>query len=528
MHNLSCGKSGFLLFFRFPERKLSYQPSKADAFMPSMVVTQLSTMEGFSMPSLTFQPVRGKSDTRLITRAFMADEQLPFADVLPAETIRLIFQKHDCWFGETYNALYTTTIVLWSFLSQTLSDGKSRSCSAAVSRIIFHCMALKQTPPSTDTGDYCSARAKLDENAIRELMQIVDRNTKKTLPEKWLWKGRHAKLIDGFTATMPDEKANQNKFPQNKNQKPGIGFPILRACVILSLATACITDAALGPYSGKETGETALLREMFDTFDEGDIAVFDRYYSSYMMIAQLQQRGVDVCVRMHHMRKSGCRIKRLGKCDHLCTWDRPQCPKWMNRETYETIPKTLTLRVVTYSISTPGCRTRKITVVTTLLDEKTYTAEDIAQLYGYRWNSELDIRHIKQTLNLDHMRCKKPAMIRREFYTTLLAYNLIRKVICQASHLSGVLPRRISFTRTCAHLLEAWQLLTLGVYSLDQLNQILKDISQMTIPDRPNRIEPRVLKRRRHGYKLMQQPRAVLRAKIKSGTISREKREKTV
>ncbi len=480
------------------------------------------------MPSLTFQSLRGKSDTRLITRAFVADEQLPFADVLPAETIRLIFEEHDSWFGETYNAVYTTAIVLWAFLSQTLSDGKSRSCSAAVSRISLFAMTVGQAAPSPDTGDYCSARAKLDEKAIRELMQLVDRNTRKAMPEKWLWKGRHAKLIDGFTATMADTKANQTEFPQNKNQKPGIGFPILRACVILSLATACVVDAETGPYSGKESGETALLREMFHTFDEGDVAVFDRYYSSYMMIAQLQQRGVDVCARMHHLRKCTKKVKRLGKCDHLFTWDRPKRPKWMDRETYETIPETLTLRVVTYSITAPGCRAKKITVVTTLLAERTYTAEDIAELYGYRWNSELDIRHIKQTLNLYLMRCQKPERIRRVSYTTLLAYNLIRKVICQASHLSGVLPRRISFTRTCSHLLEAWQLLTLGVYSLDQLEQILKVISQMTIPDRPDRIEPRVLKRRRHGYKLMQQPRTTLRAQIKSGTINRAKRENTV
>lgn len=485
-------------------------------------------MEGFSMPSLTVRPIRGKADAELITRAFLADERLPFADVLPAETIRLVFAEHNSLFGTTYNAAYTTAIVLWAFLAQTLASGKSRSCSAAVSRVIAFAMTVGHNVPSPNTGVYCLARAKLSVDAIRDLMELVARNTRTAVPEKWLWNGRHAKLIDGFTATMPDTKDNQEEFPQNKNQEPGIGFPILRACVILSLATACITNAAIGPYSGKETGETALLRTMLHTFDEGDVAVFDRYYCSYMMIALLLGQCVDVCARMHQLRKEAHVVERLGRCDHLVTWTRPQCPKWMDQRTYQSIPESMTLRVVTYSVTAPGARAKKITVVTTLTDAKKYSAEDIAELYGYRWNSELDIRHIKQTLHLDHMSCKTPDMIRREFYTTLLAYNLIRRIICQAAQCGGVLPRRISFTRACVHLLSLLPYLSLGIFTEAGLTELLGQISKMRIPDRPNRIEPRVLKRRRHGYKLMQEPRAVLRAKIKSGTINSEKRENTV
>jgi hypothetical protein len=195
----------------------------------------------------------------------------------------------------------------------------------------------------------------------------------------------------------------------------------------------------------------------------------------------------------------------------------------MDQLTYEHIPETLTLRVITYSVTTPGCRVKKMTVVTSLLDQEVYPAEKIAELYGYRWNCELDIRDIKQTLNLDHMRCKTPDMIRLEFYATFLAYNLVRQVICQAASFCGVLPRRISFTRTCSYLLVLWPQLTLGLFSSETLQQILTQIASLKIPYRPHRIEPRVLKRRPHPYKLMTEPRQTLREKIKIGKIKGQK-----
>jgi len=264
------------------------------------------------------------------------------------------------------------------------------------------------------------------------------------------------KLVDGFTATMPDTPQNQEEFPQQKSQQAGVGLPIMRVCAIISLATASILDAALGPYSGKQTGEPALFRRRLDAFRPGDVAVFDRYYSSYMTLALLTLRGVDACARLHQSRPGDFRRgKRLGKYDRLVTWQRPQRPPWMDEATYATIPETLTVRMTRFNIVVPGRRTRTITVVTTLLDPNEYSARAIAELYAYRWNVELDIRHIKQTLNLDHLRCKTPAMVRKEFWTTLLAYNLIRRIICTAAMTHGKTPRRISFTRTCATILAA-------------------------------------------------------------------------
>jgi putative transposase len=469
--------------------------------------------------TLTVHPQRNNADFQCLARSFLLEKGLPLASVLPAAEIERIFRRHNAIFGNTYNAVYTTAIVLWAFLAQVLADGKMRSCAAAVARVGDFLMMMGKSPPSTDTGDYCNARNKLNEKALHELVVEAAGKIEYAVPEHWLWHGRHVKLADGFTATMPDTSQNQEEFPQQKSQKPGVGFPILRACVILSLATACMLDAAFGPYSGKQTGEPALFRGLLDAFQPGDVAVFDRYHSSYMMLALLMLRDVDACARLHQRRPSDFRRgKRLGKYDRLVTWQRPGRPSWMDEAFYATIPETLTLRMIRFNILVPGRRTRTITIVTTLLDPKQYSAHAIAELYGYRWNVELDIRHIKQTLNLDHLRCKTPAMVRKEFWTTLLAYNLIRRIICIAAMTHGKLPRRISFTRTCATILASWSTLSLGQYHPRAIAILLQQIASLETPDRPGRIEPRVLKRRRHRYPLMRKSRQKLRQSLELAT----------
>ena len=459
------------------------------------------------MSNVAFDPRFGKHLFENISKTFLDDPTLPFAKVLPKETIELTFRKYDGLFGGTF---YNTVFVLWAFLLQTLSDGKSRSCSAAVGRIAAFCLAVGKRLPDSDTGDYCKARAKLSIDALHELVVLVAKNTEIVAPAQWLWKNKHhAKLVDGFTATMPDTPKNQARFPQHGEQHPGCGFPIMRVCVVLSLATAMVVDAAFSAYQGKETGELALLRTMFSAFAPGDIAVFDRYGCSYMMLALFQQRGVHVCTRVHHGRLVDFRMgRRLGNEDRLVTWKRPVRSKWMSREVYETIPKTMTLRMVRYSLVCRGRRSKTITVVTTLADPEQYSKEEIADLYGHRWNVELDIRQIKQTLNIDHFRCKSPEMVEREFWVTLLGYNLVRKVMCEAASFCGVLPRRLSFTRTSSHLLDLRLWLTGG---LADIAGLLRYLGGLVVPDRPGRFEPRVLKRRRDRYPIMRIPRQKLK-----------------
>jgi len=469
------------------------------------------------------QPTNHKSNRRrnhknrfdTVAEPFLQGEGLPFSSVLSAESIERAFIEDDGLFAQ--DDLFSTHITLWAFLAQALRDGKGASCAAAVAEITTYMLQTGRQPPAGDTGDYCRARAKLSLPALRRLVVESAEQLEREADESWLFNGLHAKLVDGFTFTMPDTAYNQAEFPQLSTQRVGAGFPIARCCTVMSLATACVCDMAIGPYKGKGTGENALLREMLDVFDEGDVVVFDRYYCSFMMLAMLSCRGVHACTRLHQRRTSDFRRgHRLGQDDHLVTWTRPAKPDWMSERQYAQIPATLLLRELRFDVAVPEHRTEEITVITTLVDPEAFPAEDIAALYGLRWNVELDIRDIKQTLGLDHVRCKSPHMVRRELWVTLLAYNLIRKVIAASAAVHGKQPRRLSFTWTCQTVLASWILLSTG--SARNARQLwtaaLDSIAAHEVPLRPGRIEPRVIKRRRDRYPLMHDPRDELREAI--------------
>lgn len=445
---------------------------------------------------------------------FVSQPGLPFAEVLTAEEIEAAFGAADALFGQ--DDIFSTPIVLWAFLAQVLRDGKGAACSSAVADIATYMQQTGGTVPCGDTGAYCRARAKLSLPALRQLTVQAAGHLEEDADPSWLWHGLHAKLIDGFTFTMADTPANQEAFPQQKNQKPGAGFPIARACAVVSLATAAICDLAIGPYQGKQTGESALLRQILNSLQRGDVAVFDRCLCAFPMLAILLGRGVHFAARLHQRRPVDFRRgKRLGKDDHLVTWTRPKRAEWMSEELYATIPQTLTLREVRFHLTAPGRRTQTVVVVTSLTDPLAWPKEAIAQLYGFRWNVELDIRAIKQTLRLDHLRCQSPPMIRREVWTTLLAYNLIRKLNATAASVHGRQPRTLSFTVACQNVLACWMLLATGACrdQAELFRRMLARIADAVVADRPDRVEPRVIKRRRDHYPLMHQSRDRLRKK---------------
>ncbi len=329
---------------------------------------------------------------------------------------------------------------------------------------------------------------------------------------------------------MPDTPRNQEAYPQNPAQKPGLGFPIARFVIVLSLATACVVDCAIGKYKGKETGETSLLRQLLGRFCKGDLAVADRFFGNYWMIALLMARGVDICFRKHQNRPTDFRTgKRLGKNDHLVTWRRPSRPAWMSNDLYATIPESITLREIRYVITEPGRKQQPFVIVTTLFHsegKQEVTSEELAELIGFRWNAEIDIDSIKTNMNLHHLRCKSPEMVRREFWTTMLTYNVIPTTTACAAQLDGNLPRQISFVSACQYVLAAWDVITSGLLSAAQKLSYclsrLKQIAKCMVGNRPGRFEPRVLKKRQKNYNLMMQPRDELRARLATGDNSFE------
>lgn len=436
-----------------------------------------------------------------------SDRLLPFGNILSARRLRDIFAEEDGFFGYGEHDLWNTGLTLWSFIGQILQDGKQRSCNAAVTHAARYMLEQGLQPPGADSGDYCRARHKLKAEALREVARDIAEKMAPLNPDHWLWHRRHVKLVDGFTFTLPDTPDNQAVFPQLNSQKPGVGFPIVRACAVLSLANACIHDVVIGPYAGKGTGETALLRKVLDGFKPGEVLLADRYFCSFFMLAILKSRGIDVCMRLHHLRKVDYdAVQWIGRNDYIHTWRRPQRAKWMSQMLYDSLPEQMKIRIVAFNARADD-QSEPLNVVTTLVDPEAYPADEIGQLYGYRWHVELDIGAIKQSLNLDHLRCKSPAMVRRELRATLLGYNMVRWVCAQAAFVHDKLPRQMSFTVACNTLLSQWLMppkesirQALGEHNLFQ-------IACNEVGNRPGRIEPRVVKRRPKPYALMTRPR---------------------
>lgn len=378
----------------------------------------------------------------VVLASFLQKPGLPFADVLPEEAIQAAFEEEGAAFGQEDDAVYTPALTLWTFLSQVFFKEEQRSCLAAVSRLIVLLVSLGRKACSDNTGAFCRARAKLPEAAFPRLVYQVADGCEDALPDDWRWKSRRTYLVDGCTVSMSDTPENQAVYPQPNSQQEGLGFPLARLVVMLSLVTGMLSGLAIGPYSGKETGETALFRQLLDRLREGDVVVADCYFCSYFMICLLLERGVDLVSRLHQCRTADFRRgQRLGAGDHIVEWPRPPRPEWMDEATYARMPASIRIREVEVAVPQPGFRVDVFVVATTLLDAQEYTRADLAELYRTRWLAELDIRAIKCSLGMDVLRCKTPEMVRKEIWACLLGYNLVRHTMLQAAYESGCSPR---------------------------------------------------------------------------------------
>ena len=414
-----------------------------------------------------------------------------------------VLEEAGCWRERRYSPL--TTLVL--FIEQVL--GADHSCQGVVAQGLSARVALGQAPSSLNTGPYCRARKRLALGLIERLAREVGVRLLAAQPAPWLWRGRHVKLVDGTSVSMPDTPSNQGDFPQPRGQKPGLGFPIARLLGIVSLSCGAVLEWAIGPCEGKRTGETAMLWELMDKLCPGDVLIADRCFAGYFGIARLWQQGVDVLIRQHQGRHTDFRRgRRLGKRDHVVTWARPMRPSWMDQATYATLPESIVVREV---------RVADLTLVTTLLDADLVGKQELVQLYGQRWQIELDFRSIKTVMQMDILRCKSPEMIKKEVATHLLAYNLVRTVMAQAACCANIVPRQLSFKATLQVLNAFEESLRFCPRARLTVRHgiVLASIGQAILLVRPKRVEPRAVKRRPKPQALLTKPRAILQKQLR-------------
>src|SRR5262249_14132699 len=298
------------------------------------------------------------------------------------------------------------------FLSQVLSD--DHGCRDAVSRILAHRAASGLEPCSPNTASYCDARARLPTTVLRSLAKDTAQQLQQSLPEAWKWNGRNVFIADGSHVSMPDTPQNQAAYPQPVVQQEGLGFPLARLAVLLSLATGACHDLALAPYAGTGTGETTLLRQLYDSLSPGDVVVADALFDNYFLACELRQRGIGLVARVQAERVGSRTVESRPDGD-IIVWQRPNKPHGMKGAQCRTYPESLTMRQVSVDARGKDNRAEQFKVVTTILDAS-IDGGQFGGLYERRWDGEVDIRSIKSTMKMDVLRCKTPAMVQKEIW----------------------------------------------------------------------------------------------------------------
>ncbi len=410
--------------------------------------------------------------------------------------------------------IYTKRTTFWAFFSQIINpDG---GCAEVVSKLRAFSLLKYDKPISPSTGAYCQARGKL---VYEELKAVFD-HTVSVLDsqEQKILCGRRVLVVDGTSATAADTEDNQKEWPQHKSQKPGCGFPALRICVMFSLKTGAALSHRVG---NKKKHELRLFRDMWDLLQAGDICLGDKGFSSFFDLTELLKKGVDSVVTQRAERRkpiaqSEC-VKKLGSNDLLVEWKRPVWNKnsAYTREQWEALPETLTLRQIKVEVTQKGFRAKSFYIITTLLDPSDYPVAELAELYLRRWEVELNFDDLKTTMGMDELRCRTPDMVRKELIMYFIAYNAARWMINEAAIKHAADPMKVSFKGALQEL-RNWEF-HLNDPSLSQSNnrkiidELYRGISLRIVPLRPNRKEPRCLKRRPKSYQLLTEHRHTMK-----------------
>lgn len=410
-------------------------------------------------------------------------------------------------------SFWSPAITLRTCILQAL--GAVKSLRAAVSELL--CELARENAesllPSADPSALAQARQRLPESVFESVLAQVTQHVRSLAGHDDLWHGRRVILIDGSNVSMPDTPELQQAFPQPPGQKPGCGFPVAYLVAFFCWHSGAALEFKLG---SQHDGEASMFRSMLHHVQPGMVTVADRYYCSYVDIVRLTQRGASVVFRQHQRRSQDFRQgKRLGKDDRLVTWTRPG--QWIpsfgiSREEFLKLPETMTLRMIRTAKTPKGFRSRQIVIVTSILDPKEVSSDELLALYRDRWIVELNLRSLKITLDMDILRGKSVDVVRKEILVHLLVYNLIRLLMWEAAQALGRNPRRLSFAGTLHRLQRVASSLFLNDrlwnHTHDLLTALLHWIASDVLPDRPDRHEPRRVKRRPKQYSLLSKPRA--------------------
>jgi hypothetical protein len=311
---------------------------------------------------------------------------------------------------------------------------------------------------------YCKARGRLPLQVLQTLLRRVGTAVRSTVDDTGRWHGHRTCHVDGSSFSMPDTPALQKQFGQPGNQRAGCGFPVAHLLTLFHAGTGFLLQVLAAPLRSHDLAQVGALHPELTA---GDVLVGDRAFGSFAHFALLLARGLHGVFRAHQKQvidfhvgrrynapgrkrvkglPSSRWLQRLGFHDQLVEYYKPKRrPDWLTAADYAALPATLSLRELRYQVNRRGSRTHEVTLVTTLVDVERYAADELATLYGQRWQIETNLRHLKQTMKMDVLHCETVNGVLKEMTVFALVYNLVRAVMCAAAERQQVPVDRISF-----------------------------------------------------------------------------------
>jgi putative transposase len=476
----------------------------------------------------------------IFQRSMIQAKELPLCEVLDSSLFAKAFEEDKVVFGIAEENVFTPAITVWAMISQFLFKQEGRSCKAAAGRVVSLIAQIAGRVVAQNAGNYCRAKAKIPVATIKKITlrlaseaelgclkfdnlttvldsdQAEERLSPRVIAEiRSLPIGGRIIMVDGFTIDGPDTPANQKKYPQNPAQEAGLGFPLLRCVCLISMITGMLIDLGYAAYSGKGTGETAILRPLRSTLRAGDIVVADSYHCTYWFIAFCLKLGIHVVMKNHHKRDDNpSGAKHISATERTVQWPRAARPNWMSKKEYRRMPEIIEMRLSDVTANTPGSRSAGFTIATTLLDVDEHPSAWLSSMYEGRWIVEPDIKSIKCTLGLEHLRGQSPESLHRELWTGVLTYNLVRLKMLQSGYAADREIRSLSFTETHQLLATNWLLCACLGVSDPLATSAQQQGTCALIGQRPERVEPRENKRRPKVLKLMTVARRMFHAAL--------------
>lgn len=398
--------------------------------------------------------------------------------------------------GHSRDRLLPLDRTFWCWLWQILQC--NTSCREVLKPVNM-LFALQGRSMAENSSAYCQSRKLILPGLVQRIGLHVAQAALRWAPTATGLQGRRLKALDGTSARLADTPANQAAYPQPQSQNPGAGFPVLKIVALFCVASGAIVGHATGNLW---TSEISLAAQRLNSLAAGDVLLVDRGVCNYALAALLGSLRVGLIARVpttiRHIdfRQSK---KRLGSKDALFIWKKSKRPcRWMALDQWLGLPETMTVRILQVRLKRAGSRVKVVTLMTTLLDPTLYPAKEIAEAYRLRWREEMCFDDLKTTLHMAHLKCLSPQMVQKEVGMFWIAHNRLRCLLAQAAAQAQINLEQISFKGTLAgfrHCSVALAQAKSKPVRIAVWEAFMAGLAADHLPVRPDRIEPRAVKR---------------------------------